>query len=58
MTALACVCAKCGESFQPTNNAKWNEEQAVKELEQKFPGTRLEECVVLCDDCYKIVMRQ
>jgi hypothetical protein len=52
------VCHFCGEEFEPTDNATWNDGKAAEELEQNFPGTPLEECVVICDDCYQKMMRQ
>ena len=52
------VCAHCGEEFTPPDDEQWNDAKALAELEQKFPGTPVEECVVICDDCYQKMMRQ
>ena len=52
------ICAHCGEEFTPSDDEQWNDTKALVELEQKFPGTPVEECVVICDDCYQRIMRQ
>jgi len=31
----------------------WSEEEAITERERDFPSVKQEDCVVVCDDCYK-----
>jgi hypothetical protein len=50
------VCAQCGEEFHPTDNQRWNDDKARDELEQKFPGVALEDCAMVCEDCYRLLM--
>jgi hypothetical protein len=52
------VCAYCGEEFEPTDDETWDDVKAHAELEQNFPGVPIEECAVVCDDCFKVMMRQ
>lgn len=33
-------------------NKGWSDEEAEKELEQKFGKRNIEDCDVVCDDCY------
>ena len=51
-------CEHCGEEFVSRDDERWNDDKAAAELEQNFPGTPVEECAVICDDCYKKIMRQ
>ena len=30
-----------------------NDEEALDELATNFPGTSVDECGIVCDDCYK-----
>ena len=32
--------------------------RAEKELEENFPGFSVDECEVVCDDCYKMFLRE
>lgn len=49
------ICAKCGEEFEPTRDETWSEEKALEELKVNFPDANKEDCVVVCDDCWKII---
>jgi hypothetical protein len=43
------TCAICHEEFV----SPLDSEEAVKELEENFPGIEKEDCVTVCDDCYE-----
>ena len=45
------TCALCGETFV----SAWTEREALAEKELTFPDVSIDDCVVLCDDCYKKV---
>jgi hypothetical protein len=45
------TCALCGRTY----NKKWTDEEAAEELADKFPGFAIEECGVVCDDCYNLM---
>lgn len=40
-------CAYCKEYFV----SAWSEYEALKEREELYPGTKEEECVVICETC-------
>ena len=42
-------CACCHEVF----DKGWSDEEAQKELGDNFPTVPVEECDLVCDDCYK-----
>lgn len=42
-------CAVCGKEFE----SGWADEEAQEELAENFPGFSVEECIVVCDDCYQ-----
>ena len=31
----------------------WGDDEALAELGENFPGTSVEECELVCDDCYR-----
>lgn len=41
-------CSACGGTFEKG----WSDEEAKKELADKF-DVPVEECAIVCDDCYK-----
>ena len=41
-------CAICGGIFEK----ELTDEEAKKELNEKFPGFSVDECDIVCDDCY------
>lgn len=43
-------CARCGETFE----TEWTDEEA--KVEAKNNGFNIEDCDVVCDDCYKEIM--
>jgi DNA-directed RNA polymerase subunit RPC12/RpoP len=45
-------CVVCGEEFV----SAWTDEEAREELDKKFPGVPIEECELVCDDCYQKLM--
>ena len=46
-------CAKCGGIFDFQVDAEWNDEKAKEELERSFGNILLEDCDMVCDDCYQ-----
>jgi len=42
-------CAMCGETFEKART----EEEALEELNELFGDTPVEECEVVCDDCWQ-----
>jgi hypothetical protein len=51
MTKRTYKCSECGGVYE----SEWTEEEANAELERDFPGTSIEECDVVCDNCYQII---
>lgn len=51
-------CTMCREIFDLQRDEDWNEDKARTELEQKFPGVGVEDCDIVCDECYKRIMHQ
>ena len=41
-------CAICREIFTKT----LTEEETIEQLEMEFPGAKIEDCDIICDDCY------
>ncbi len=52
------LCEHCCGFFEPTRDDTWDEKKALAEYQMKFPGAKLEDCSVVCDPCYQIIMRQ
>lgn len=46
-------CAQCGKVF----DKGWSDEEAAAELGRTFPGFEIEDCAVVCDDCFKEIMK-
>lgn len=42
------TCARCGYSYE----SAWTDEEALEEKETNFGEIPLENCVIVCDDCY------
>jgi len=42
------VCAICNQAFIKG----WSDEEAIAELENDFVGFSLDQCKIVCDDCY------
>lgn len=47
-------CARC-RKILPKG---WSEEEAQAELKREFPGIEPPDCVIVCDDCYKLTMSE
>ena len=45
------TCKCCGDTFDRSDD--WSDEDAEEELHTNFPGFTVEDCAVVCDDCYK-----
>lgn len=43
------TCAICDNTYDKT----WSDEESMAEMEQIFGQVPMEECNVVCDDCYK-----
>ena len=41
-------CEECDGIF----DKGWTDEEAIKELEERFPGFKTDECGLVCDDCF------
>jgi DNA-directed RNA polymerase subunit RPC12/RpoP len=48
------ICEKCGGKFL----SAWAEQAAESERRRNFPDTPTAECVMVCDDCFKILMEK
>lgn len=46
------VCYRCGITFTPS----WSNTEALAELQKNFPGAKIRDCHVVCDDCYHHIM--
>jgi hypothetical protein len=42
-------CAMCGETYEKT----WSDEEAIAEMNQYFGDVPVEDCDVVCDDCFQ-----
>ena len=51
-------CSYCHGIFKLVDDEQWNQGVAEAELRQNFGSVPLSECEIICDDCYKIIMRQ
>ena len=47
-------CAKCEGIFKYGQS----EEKALQEKEMLFPEVPIEDCAIICDDCFKIIFNQ
>ena len=45
------TCSMCQEEFRPTNT---EEEALAKKKERGWGDVPIEECVIVCNDCYKL----
>jgi len=48
------VCGACKKTLSFIEGA---DEKAHKEAEEKFPDTPTDEYAIICDDCYKNIVR-
>lgn len=46
------VCARCAKVFE----SDWSDAEAAAELGEKFTGHKVEDCDVVCHDCYTLFM--
>lgn len=46
-------CANCGGVF----NKGWSDAEAIEELMQRQPNVSAEECDLVCDPCFRHMMR-
>jgi hypothetical protein len=42
-------CSACGGVF----DKGWSDSEAIAELQETFPGKAVDECALVCDDCFK-----
>lgn len=45
-------CAVCQETFKQA----WSDEEAISELNSNYPGFTPDDCSIVCDDCYQLMM--
>jgi hypothetical protein len=45
------TCALCCKTFEKG----WSDEDAKAELEMTFPDTSIDDCDLVCDDCYTLM---
>ena len=45
-------CAMCGGIFE----TEWTDEEAIEELHEAFGEVMVDDCEIVCDDCYKKIM--
>lgn len=43
------TCSLCGGTFE----MEWTDEEAVAEMNRDFGSIPLDQCKVVCDDCYQ-----
>lgn len=48
-------CASCHGIFE--KHKEWTEEKKLKEKQQNFGDLPLENCEIVCDDCYNKIMK-
>lgn len=48
------VCTICRVKFV----SEWTDEEAKEELKEKFGETNIQECEVVCEDCYNKLMEK
>jgi hypothetical protein len=48
-------CAACGGVFEK-DHENWSTGAAMEELRKLDPETPLEDCVEVCDDCYRRIL--
>lgn len=46
------TCSKCGGTFEKG----WSDEEALAEKNSVFGGHAVEDCKLICDDCYQRFM--
>ncbi len=44
-------CAACGNTYVQDRT----EEEVLKELKNNYPGLSVDDCEIVCDDCYKVI---
>jgi hypothetical protein len=42
-------CSACGHVF----TKRWSDDDAMDEMSKTFPGVKISQCVLVCDDCFK-----
>ena len=46
------VCSACKCKFEKD----WSDDEALKEKDKNFKNIAIEDCDIVCDDCYKKIM--
>jgi hypothetical protein len=49
------ICDECKGEFEYESD--WSEEDALKEKENNFGNIPIENCGIVCDDCYNKIMQ-
>lgn len=42
------TCALCGNTYEKA----WTDEECFAEKKELYPGIDIEDCVIVCEDCY------
>ncbi len=50
-------CAVCKEVFDLQDDEEWSDEKAKAELKQTFGDVPIESCDIVCDDCYRKMVK-
>lgn len=45
-------CSLCGKTYKYA----WSKEEAINEKNKNFGNIPIEDCAIICDPCYKIMM--
>lgn len=45
-------CAECGKTFKKARTDK----EALEDLNKEFPDMPVSECVVVCENCYQVLV--
>jgi hypothetical protein len=51
------TCAACGQTCESTDDENWSNEKALEEKALLYPDAPLEECVLVCDPCFQLLLR-
>ncbi len=46
-------CEMCGGVFDKKQNEEWSDDAAIAELRRNFGSIPIDDCALVCDDCYQ-----
>ena len=47
-------CAECHGIYEKA----WSDEEAIQEKEALFPNVNIEDCEIVCDDCFNNIIKK